>query len=59
MLIKQSELDEKVEKHNKWLVNENGGERLVLIGADLIGADLTDAVLTDAVLTDADLTSRS
>jgi hypothetical protein len=32
-----------LEKHAKWLNNEEGGERADLTGADLTGADLSEA----------------
>ncbi len=49
-----------LEKHKKWLTNEDGGERANLHGADLTdanlnGADLRWADLTDANLNGADL----
>ena len=45
-----------VEKHGKWLRNEEGGERWsCAIGANLRRADLSDADLSDADLSDANL----
>ena len=44
-----------IEKHKKWLNNNDGGERADLNGADLRGADLSDADLRYADLRDADL----
>ena len=48
-------LHEILDKHKKWLNEEEGGERADLRGADLIGADLSDADLSGADLSDADL----
>ena len=39
-----------LQRHAKWLKNEEGGERADLRGADLRGADLQDANLRDADL---------
>lgn len=44
-----------LQRHAKWLKNEEGGERANLRGADLRGADLQDANLRDADLRDANL----
>jgi len=44
-----------LEKHKKWLANEDGGEQADLSGADLIGADLIGASLRRADLSWADL----
>lgn len=46
----KKELDLILEKHKKWLNDENDGER-----ADLRGADLQDAGLQDANLQNVDL----
>lgn len=51
----KKELDLILEKHEKWLDNENDGERANLRGADLQGADLRGADLRDANLRYADL----
>ena len=61
----KKELKEILEKHRKWLSNEEGGERADLSGtaliranlsgADLNGADLGGADLSDANLSGADL----
>lgn len=51
----QSELNEILEKHRKWLNNEEGGERADLRGADLRGADLSGANLRGADLSGANL----
>ena len=58
-------LNEVLEKHKKWLYDEEGGERADLSNADLRNAalryadlsyaDLSDADLSDADLSDADL----
>ena len=44
------ELQEILDKHKKWLNDEDGGERAYLRGADLRGADLNDAYLRGADL---------
>lgn len=49
------ELQERLKKHRLWLRGEEGGERLVAIGANLQGANLRDANLRDANLQGADL----
>ena len=51
----KKELDLILEKHKKWLNDENDGERANLRGANLRGADLQDADLQDADLQDANL----
>ena len=61
MEMNNYQLQEVLTKHKKWLLGEDGGERAVLIDADLrgavlTGADLRGAYLTRAVLTEADLT---
>ena len=48
-------LNEILEKHLKWLNDENGGERADLRGADLSGADLSGADLRGANLSGANL----
>jgi len=63
--ITQEELKGILEKHRKWLENEEGGERAILQGADLRDAilqgailqcaDLRDAILQGAILQGADL----
>jgi hypothetical protein len=52
----QDELKIIIEKHGKWLRNEDGEEKADLTGADLTGANLTWADLTGANLTGANLT---
>ena len=46
---------EVLQRHAKWLKNEEGGEKADLRGADLWDADLRDADLRGADLRDADL----
>ena len=46
---------EVLQRHAKWLKNEEGGEKADLRGANLRGADLRDADLGDADLRDAHL----
>ncbi len=48
-----------LEKHQKWLNEEPGGEMADLSWADLIEADLTGANLTRANLTEANLTETN
>jgi hypothetical protein len=54
--VNKSELMLMLEKHNKWLRSEEGGERADLYGANLYGANLYGANLTRADLTGANLT---
>ena len=49
----QKELDEILEKHEKWLAGEHGGERAVLSGCDLRDSDLSDSDLRDSDLSDS------
>ena len=51
----KKELKEILEKHRKWLSNEEGGERANLCDADLRYANLRGADLGGANLCDADL----
>lgn len=53
--MEQEKLNEILEKHKKWLNDEEGGERADLRNADLSYADLRNADLSDAILSDADL----
>ena len=53
--ISKEELKDILDKHNKWLNDEDGGERADLRGADLINANLTGANLRGADLMNADL----
>ena len=49
------ELKKIIERHEKWLKDQEGGERANLRGADLRGADLRGADLCGANLRDANL----
>lgn len=51
----EKELDLILEKHKKWLNDENDGERANLRGANLRGADLQDADLQNVDLQNVDL----
>lgn len=51
----QEELNMILDKHRKWLNNEEGGERANLFGANLRGADLRGADLFGAKLCGANL----
>lgn len=51
----QEELNMILDKHKKWLNDEEGGERANLNGTDLRGADLNGADLRGADLSGADL----
>ncbi len=53
--MEQAKLKEILEKHKKWLWDEEGGEKADLNSADLSGADLSGADLRYADLSDADL----
>ena len=48
-------IKEILEKHKKWLADEEGGERANLSGANLYGADLSGADLSRAYLSGANL----
>ena len=50
-----ADLNRILELHQKWLNNEDGGERANLYCADLSGADLSSADLRGAILCGADL----
>ena len=50
-----NELKSVLEKHKKWLNNEDGGKRADLYNTDLRGADLSVANLNGANLSEADL----
>ncbi|MBK3608291.1 pentapeptide repeat-containing protein [Listeria monocytogenes] len=56
--MKQEELDIILEKHEKWLRDEDG-ERADLRHANLTNANLTNAVLTGADLRHANLTNAN
>ena len=51
----QEKLKEILDKHDKWLNNEDEGERADLSGANLRGVDLRYAILNEAILDYADL----
>ena len=53
----KEKLQLQIDKHTKWLNDEEGGERADLSGADLSGADLSGANLRSADLRSADLRS--
>lgn len=53
--MKDEELRENLEKHRKWLNNEDGGERADLRRANLQGANLQGADLRGANLRGADI----
>jgi len=53
--VTKDELIPILEKHEKWLINEDGGERANLSDADLRGANLSWANLREANLSEADL----
>ena len=53
--MNDEKLQEILEKHSKWLENDEDGERANLYGADLQGADLREANLQEADLRWADL----
>ena len=53
--MNKEQLKEILEKHEKWLKGEEGGERANLAGAILRGADLENADLVGAILREADL----
>lgn len=61
MELTQEQLQEILDKHKRWLNDEEGGEcadlkDFNLTGANLAGANLTEANLTEAKLTGAKLT---
>ena len=51
------EIKEILEKHRKWLTDEEGGERADLSGANLRGTDLSGADLRGTDLSGADLSN--
>ena len=55
----QAKLNEILEKHRKWLNDEEGGERADLSGANLSGANLSGANLSWANLSGADLSGAN
>ena len=54
-----TELKEVLEKHRKWLTDEEGGECANLSGANLSWADLSGANLSGADLSRADLSEAN
>jgi hypothetical protein len=56
--MEREELEKILEAHRLWL-EETGGKKALLRGADLRGADLRDANLRGADLRDADLHNAS
>jgi len=57
--ITKEELAEILDKHTKWLREDDDGIRANLIDADLSGANLIDADLSGANLIDADLSGAN
>ena len=53
--VSKDELQEIIEKHGRWLREEEGGERADLSGADLARANLSRADLIGANLAGARL----
>jgi uncharacterized protein YjbI with pentapeptide repeats len=53
--MNQKELDVILEKHDKWLINEEGGEKANLSYANLCGLDLSYLDLTGADLSNVNL----
>ena len=53
--MNETKLKEILEKHSKWLLDEEGGEKADLCDADLRNADLCGANLRDANLCNANL----
>ena len=59
MSMDAKKLKEILDKHLKWLRNEDGGERADLSGANLSGADLSGANLSGAYLYGANLSGAN
>ena len=57
--MKNEELKAILESHNKWINDDDDGERANLSGANLMGANLSDANLSDANLRGADLSDAN
>ena len=53
--LTQSEIGEKLQKHNRWLNGEDGGEKADLSYSDLIGSDLRHSDLRHSDLRGSDL----
>jgi len=55
----QNDLNDVLEKHQKWLANSLGGLQANLSGAKLFGAELSRANLSEADLSGADLSGAN
>ena len=53
--LTQSEIREKLQKHNRWLNGEDGGEKADLRDSNLRGSDLRGSDLSDSDLSGSDL----
>ena len=53
--MEENQLKNILKRHQKWIIDEPGGERAALRRADLRGADLREANLREANLWEADL----
>ena len=53
--LTQSEIREKLQKHNRWLNGEDGGEKADLRDSDLSHSDLRDSDLRDSDLRGSNL----
>ena len=53
--LTQSEIEAKLQKHNRWLNNEDGGEKADLSGSDLSGSNLRGSDLRGSDLRYSDL----
>ena len=53
--MEENQLKNILKRHQKWIIDEPGGERADLQGADLRGADLREANLRGAYLWEANL----
>ena len=51
--ITKEQLEDILEKHKKWLNDDEGGERAIMTDADMRGADMTDAIMTGAIMSGA------
>lgn len=57
--ITKEELAKKVELHQKWLLGEEGGERLILAGYNLRHSDLSGSNLSDSNLSRSNLSGSN
>ena len=57
--ITKEELAKKIELHRKWLNDEEGGERLELVGYNLRGSDLSDSDLSRSDLRGSNLSGSN